>query len=169
MKLRSGKNIIYSTTNRIIKRYRKTKNTLPNKGSIFPKQVYSGLKKTSSYYNRKIRDSYSSPLSAISTSSILSSPENNNSPTKFIFPNMPGSITILNHNSNPDLNISSNKKYDSYDSDETVYDTSEHYLVRCNRCGNVWDGNKQCPCWWEYYNSDDSIGDTEYNEEMKNK
>jgi len=28
-----------------------------------------------------------------------------------------------------------------------------HGLVLCHDCGNIWDGNAQCPCW-EFYGFD---------------
>ena len=42
-------------------------------------------------------------------------------------------------------------------------------LVQCDNCGNIWDGNAQCNCWFDQdWNDDISDSDEENINELKN-
>ena len=29
----------------------------------------------------------------------------------------------------------------------TLIEVNGEWLEQCDNCGNIWDGNAQCPCW----------------------
>ena len=45
----------------------------------------------------------------------------------------------------------------------TLIEVNGEWLEQCDNCGNIWDGNAQCPCW--QINHDDEEDEDEEEQE----
>jgi hypothetical protein len=51
----------------------------------------------------------------------------------------------------------------------TLIEVNGEWLEQCDNCGNIWDGNAQCPCWQINHEEEEDEEDQEDDEDQEDE